>query len=317
MSGSNRGTGNRHLFLQNVIALVWDFDKTLIPGYMQEPLFERFAVDARTFWEEVNALPGEYRKRGVELISTEVLYLNHILEYTRRGIFAGLSNKVLRELGAQLQFYPGLPEFFQRLKARIDADLEFRNHEIRIEHYVVSTGLRQMILGSAIKPFVDGVWGCELLESRSGDQPVVEQLGYVLDNTTKTRALFEINKGSNKHPEIDVNSLMADEDRRIPFQNMIYIADGPSDVPVFSLLNRNGGATFAVYQRGSEAQFRQVNRLQRQGRVQSFGEADFAEGSQTCMWLTATAETIARRIVADRERALGEKVGSPPQHLAD
>ena len=79
MSGQSRG-GNRHLFLQNVIALVWDFDKTLIPGYMQDPLFQHYGVDAQTFWAEVNALPAEYRKRGVELISTEVLYLNHILE---------------------------------------------------------------------------------------------------------------------------------------------------------------------------------------------------------------------------------------------
>lgn len=316
MSRSARGN-NRHLFLQNVIALVWDFDKTLIPGYMQEPLFARYGVDAQTFWSEVNALPAEYRKRGVELVSTEVLYLNHILDYTRRGIFQGLSNTLLRELGRELTFYPGLPDFFDRLRERVQAREEFSNHEIRVEHYVISTGLRQMILGSAINPFVDGVWGCELLESRDGASPVVEQLGYVLDNTSKTRALFEINKGSNKHGEIDVNALIADEDRRIPFQNMIYIADGPSDVPVFSLLNRNGGSTFAVYSRGSESQFAQVNRLQQQGRVESFGEADFRDGSQTCMWLTATTEAIARRIVADRERALGEKVGSPPRHLAD
>src|SRR5208283_2019305 len=75
----------------------------------------------------------------------------------------------------------------------------------------------------------------------------ISQIGMVIDNTTKTRALFEINKGTNKNPAIDVNSNIKPEDRRIPFQNMIYIADGPSDVPSFSVVKRNGGEAYAVY----------------------------------------------------------------------
>lgn len=303
------------LFTQSIIAIVWDFDKTLIPGYMQRPLFEKFGIDEQAFWAEVNALPEKYRARGCQQISTEILYLNHILEYVRKGKFSGLSNQMLRELGSELGFYPGLPDFFSVLKNALLREAVFRHHDIELEHYVVSTGLSQMIFGSAIEPFLDGIWGCELIEDLTEDSDVLANLGYVLDNTTKTRAIFEINKGSNKHPEIDVNARIDERDRRIPVQNMIYIADGPSDVPVFSIINQGGGKTYGVYRPGSNREFQQVNRLQQQGRVQSFGPADYTEGSQTHMWLSNAVSEIANRIVRDRERALGEKVGEAPRHL--
>ncbi len=305
------------LFTQTIIAMVWDFDKTLIPGYMQSPLFEHFGVDERAFWGEVNRLPELYRKRGVEQISTEVLYLNHILQYVRNGRFAGLTNALLQDLGAALSFYPGLPDFFPSLQRSLAADERFQHHGIKLEHYVVSTGLTQMIRGSAIAAYLDGIWGCELLEALDAEDQTLTQLGYVLDNTTKTRAVFEINKGSNKHPEIDVNAQIAEEDRRIPVQNMIYIADGPSDVPVFSVINKMGGRTYGVYAPGKDKEFQQVNQLQRQGRVNSFGPADYTSGSQTHMWLFNAVREIADRIVSDRERVLGEKVGSAPRHLND
>lgn len=302
------------LFTQTIIAVVWDFDKTLIPGYMQRPLFERFGVDEADFWAEVNALPQKYRDAGCEQISTEILYLNHILEYVRDGRFKGLNNALLRQLGAELEFYPGLPEFFGSLRDVL-AEQEYRHNNITLEHYVVSTGLTQMIRGSAIAPYLDGIWGCELLEADNGSGPELSQLGYVLDNTTKTRAVFEINKGTNKHPKISVNSRIEEADRRIPVQNVIYTADGPSDVPVFSVVNRGGGRTYGVYQQGAAQEFQQINNLQQQGRVQSFGPADYTEGSQTSMWLANAVREIADRIIIDRNRALGEKVGDEPRHL--
>jgi hypothetical protein len=316
------------LFMQNIIACIWDFDKTLIPGYMQEPLFAHYRVDPKTFWQEVAELPNYYRKCGLDMIASDTAYLNHILTYAREGVFKGLDNVKLRELGKQIAFYKGLPGFFDEVKQFVRDNPEYRRHEIQIEHYIVSTGLLQMILGSKIAPYIDGVWGCEFVESppppgylsnslpRTTVQPnIISQLAYALDNTTKTRAIFEINKGSNKIRDIDVNAKIPDEDRRVPFQNMIYIADGPSDVPVFSILNRFGGRTFAVYRPGSKEEFSQVNNLQKQGRVQSYGEAKYTEGSQTAMWLKNAIVEIAELIVENRERALGDKIGQPPRHL--
>ncbi len=152
-------------------------------------------------------------------------------------------------------------------------------------------------------------------KTASEDPKIISQIAYALDNTTKTRAVFEINKGSNKIPDIEVNAMIPDEDRRVPFQNMIYIADGPSDIPVFSLINRFGGRTFAVYQPGSSKEFSQVNNLQKQNRVQSFGEANYTGGSQTSMWIKNAITEICSQIVKNRERALGDKIGKPPKHL--
>ena len=185
-----------------------------------------------------------------------------------------------------------------------------------------------MILGSKIAPYVDGVWGCEFVENppqagyldpaslqAPGPSKIISQIAYALDNTTKTRAIFEINKGTNKISDIDVNAKIPDEDRRVPIQNMIYIADGPSDIPVFSIVNRFGGRTFAVYQPGSKEEFSQVNNLQKQGRVQSYGEAEYTQGSQTAMWIENAVSEIAEYIVTNRQRALGDKIGKPPKHL--
>jgi hypothetical protein len=327
-SSARKPEMTQQLFLQNIIACIWDFDKTLSPGYMQAPIFKHYDIDARKFWKEVEQLPVVYKNSGLDLISTDTLYLNHILTYAREGVFKGLNNSRLRKLGAKLEFYKGLPQFFEEIKQFVSKQADWRQHEIQVEHYIVSTGLRQMILGSKIAPYVDGVWGCEFVEdapppgylgkvgkTASGNPGVISQIAYALDNTTKTRAVFEINKGSNKIPEIDVNAMIPDADRRVPFQNMIYVADGPSDIPVFSLINRFGGRTFAVYQPESNKEFAQVNRLQKQKRVQSFGEANYTRGSQTAMWIINAVSEISAQIIVNRERTLGDKIGKPPRHL--
>ncbi|MGD8523648.1 MAG: hypothetical protein PVF56_21040 [Desulfobacterales bacterium] len=316
------------LFLQNIIACIWDFDKTLIPGYMQTPIFEHYQVDPKKFWNEVNALPYYYQKDDPHLMVPDTVYLNHFVTYVREGIFKGLNNAMLRKFGAKIKFYAGLPDFFDRVKHFVKKNSEYRQHDIQIEHYIVSTGLRQMILGSKIAPYIEGVWGCEFVENppssgyldkktvrTSADKKTISQIACALDNTTKTRAIFEINKGTNIISDIDVNAKIPDEDRRVPFQNMIYVADGPSDIPVFSILNQFGGRTFAVYRPGSKEEFSQVNSLQNQGRVQSFGEANYTEGSQTAMWLKNAVSEIADQIVLNRKRAMGDKIGKPPKHL--
>jgi hypothetical protein len=317
------------LFLQNVIVVVWDFDKTLSPGYMQAPLFARFNVEEQAFWAEVNSLPDYYRKRGLGLISRETLYLDHIITYTREGIFAGLNNAMLRELGREIALYEGLPDLLGQLRDRLAKHEGAKQHDIRLEHYVVSTGLREMILGSSIAERVNGVWACEFLEDiappgfdanadpepASSEPRLIRQVGYAIDNTTKTRAIFEINKGTNVHREIDVNAAIAPENRRVPFQNMIYVADGPSDVPVFSVVKSQGGRTYGVFKPGDERELRQVRLLQEDRRIDAFGEADYRPGSQTAMWLGQAVTDVADRITTDRARILESAVGHAPRHI--
>ena len=256
----------RNLHRQNIVACIWDFDKTLIPGYMQAPIFEAFGIDEEQFWKEVNALPDIYAKRGTR-VSYDTIYLNHLISFVKNGCLKGLTNQRLRELGKELRFYDGLPDLFTRLQAVTESRPEYKKHNIKLEHYIISTGLAEMIKGSMIASHVDGIYGCEFIEaplppsySNQDELPLqmefeISQIGTIVDNTIKTRYIFEINKGSNKNPTIDVNASMDRVDRRIPMDRMIYTADGPSDVPVFSVVKSNGGKAYAVFNPESEAEF--------------------------------------------------------------
>ncbi len=314
------------IFTPNIIASIWDFDKTLIPGYMQAPLFKRYAVDETNFWAETNKLVENYARRGYR-ISGEISYLNHILTYVRAGLMPKLNNRVFHELGAELTFYPGLPEFFASCRRFVTEKPEYRKHELVLEHYIVSTGIAEMIRGSAVAAEVDGIWGCEFVESplqpgflrqkefELGADAEIAQIGMMIDNTTKTRALFEINKGTNKNPALDVNARIPPEQRRIHFANMIYVADGPSDIPCFSLVKERRGKTYAVYNPDRPDEFKQNDELQRAERIDHYGKADYRENSETYAWLKMQILEIADRMVEEREAAVAKNVRRPPRHL--
>ena len=312
---------------QNVIAIIWDFDKTLIPGYMQEPIFNAYNIDAKAFWTEVNDLPDKYAQRGIR-VNKDTIYLNHIITCVNQGIFEGLNNKRLREFGEQLSFYSGIPDIFRDLKQLVEVEQKYKNFSIQVEHYIVSTGITEMIKGSKINDFVDGIWGCEFIEEpirsnldirineKDAEDGVLNQIGYMIDNTSKTRAIFEINKGSNKF-NIDVNSKIDREKRRVPFENMIYIADGPSDIPVFSILKQYGGRTFAIYPKGDVKAFNQVNELIKDGRIDMYAEADYQKGTTAYIWLQENVKQIAERIYNHCLKQVIDSAGKVPGHIVD
>ena len=99
---------------RHIIACIWDFDKTLIKGYMQTPIFAEYGIDEKLFWREVNMLPDLYAKRGIN-VSPETVYLNHLLSFVKSGYMKGLSNAKLRQLGSRLEFCDGIPELFEEL----------------------------------------------------------------------------------------------------------------------------------------------------------------------------------------------------------
>lgn len=303
--------------MANIIAIVWDFDKTLVDGYMQDPIFEEYGVDAKKFWSEVNALPEKYMKEQGVKVNPDTIYLNHFINYVKRGIFKGLSNEKLESLGAKLKFYKGIPEIFNKTKKLIEENEIYREYDIKVEHYIVSTGMSRIIKGSCVMPYVENVWGCELIEAPDEDgNLVISEVGYTIDNTTKTRALFEINKGVNKRAEIQVNTKIAEEFRRVHFINMIYVADGPSDIPAFSLVNKHNGATFAIYPKGNMEAMKQVEQMRKDGRVNMYAEADYSEDTTAYMWLCNKIKEFADRI-RDEERAKISRAASCdlPKHL--
>lgn len=307
--------------MANVIAVIWDFDKTLIDGYMQTPLFEEYNVNDSDFWDEVNALPQKYKEKGI-LVNKDTIYLNHILEYVRDGRFKGLNNEKLKSYGPMQHFYPGaidLIKFTNEFLQHSEYSAKYQEYNIKVENYVISTGMRKILEGTDLwkKKWVKGIWGCELIDEINPETQEAElrDIGFTIDNTSKTRALFEINKGIPLHLEIDVNAKVQESSRRVKFNHMIYIADGPSDVPAFSVVKKFGGATFAVYPHGNQEALNQVEKLREDGRVDMYAEADYSEGTTAYMWITHKIEEFANQIYEDERERLAASVSDAPRHL--
>lgn len=303
--------------MANIIAIVWDFDKTLVNGYMQEPIFEEYGYDATQFWKEVNSLPEKYLKEQNVRVNPDTIYLNHFIKLAKNGTFKGLNNEKLKSLGEKLKFYNGVPEIFESTNKAIEDNSLYQAHDIKVEHYIVSTGMSQIIKGSKVIDYVEDVWGCELIEGEDNEgNSCISELGYTIDNTSKTRALFEINKGVNKEGVSDVNLKIPEELRRVPFVNMVYVADGPSDIPAFSLVNKNEGATFAIYPKGDVKAMKQVEQLRSDNRINMYAEADYSEGTTAHMWLINKITEFADRIVKEEKQKLAKYTDvNTPKHL--
>ncbi|MBO4360526.1 MAG: haloacid dehalogenase-like hydrolase [Eubacteriaceae bacterium] len=300
--------------MANIIAVIWDCDKTLIDGYMQDPIFRRFGVDPRSFWAKVNSMPLEYEKKGIR-VNGDTYYLNSFIEGAHDGTFPGLDNAMLREFGREQKYYKGVPQILEDTKKMFSDDREYAQYGIQVEHYIVSTGFAELIRGSILSDYVEDIWGCELLDDGGTDPPVIGRIVYTIDNTTKTRAIFEINKGIGKLEGITVNSRIDRELRRVQFENMIYIADGPSDIPAFSVVKQNGGATFAIYPKGDLQAMRQVEQMRIDGRVDMFAEADYSEGTTAYMWITEKIRQMADRIREKERSAVISSASAAPRHL--
>ena len=308
--------------MANIIAVVWDFDKTLVDGYMQDPIFAEYGVDSKTFWDEVNALPQKYMDEQGVLVNPDTIYLNQFIKYAKEGKFKGLTNAKLKEFGAKLKFYQGIPEIFQKTKKLIEENPTYKEYDIRVEHYVVSTGMTQIIRGSSVMPYVEHVWGCELIEGQDKDgEPCISEIGYTIDNTSKTRALFEINKGVHSkdgREGVEVNTKIPEEFRRVHFINMIYVADGPSDIPAFSLMNKNQGSTFAIYPKGDMKAMKQVEQMRMDGRINMYAEADYTEGTTAYMWICNKITEFAERIRKEEKEKIAKYAAvHTPKHLVE
>lgn len=293
--------------MSNTIAVIWDCDKTLIDGYMQDPIFEYYKVNGGDFWSANGEAIKKSREQGIR-VNDDTFYLNSFIRAAHDGRFEGLSNSKLREFGAKQKFYPGIPEIFKKTKEMFRDEKAYSEYGIQVEHYIVSTGFAEVIRGSVLMDYVEDIWGCELLEDEDG---IISEIVYTIDNTTKTRAIFEINKGK----DVQVNSKIPEELRRVRFENMIYIADGPSDIPAFSVVKKGGGATFAIYPKGDIEAMKQVEQMREDGRVDMYAEADYSEGTTAYLWITNKIQKMADRIRDIEKAKIASSASSVPKHL--
>jgi hypothetical protein len=289
---------------QNTIAIVYDYDQTLSPNYMQdEVLFPAFGIDSGKFWLKSQALVKE---QGFD---QELAYLKALLDYLEMD---RPTNARLRELGAGLQFYPGLPEMFDEFKKGLLRP-EHESLGIKVEHYIISSGLKALIDGSRIAPYVKSIFGCEFAEDASGRITFPKR---VISHTQKTQFLFRINKGLLDYTQ-DVNDHMPPGLRPVPFEHMIYIGDGPTDVPCFTVVRQQGGHAIAVYNPNdpSRNSFRKCFQLVGPAdRVRHIAPADYRAGSHLRLLIEQMTGEIADKMLTRRARDVEDGTVRAPNH---
>lgn len=220
---------------QNIIAVVFDFDDTLTND-STTALLEAHHIDAIDFWSVKQA---KLVQSGWDPTPA---YLKLLLDNVGKGKPLGkLSNAKLRQFGSKLKIYPGLPGLFKDLK-NLASEHQLSNPGV--EFYVISGGLEEIIRGSKIAPHLQGIWGCQF-EEADGE---IRYIKRVVSFTEKTKYLYLINKGlGDTDQPYAVNKDIKKENRRVPFENMIYLGDGLTDVPCFSMLTHFGGKAFGVF----------------------------------------------------------------------
>lgn len=311
LNKSQKGTKR----MSNIIGLIFDFDITLAPEFQQQTLFDKWGITAEQFWGEC----AELGKRGYDM---EHAYMRNLIDYGRRDSQYAINNATLNELGKQIDLYEGLSRkngsrsVFDDLHALLQKK-EFAEHNIELECYCISGGLKPMIEGAFethdLNSYFKEVFACDFDEDEEG------KLGYIKEtvgHTIKTQKLFMIAKGvspkQGDHPSL-VNEVT--HNYRIPFQNIIFLGDGQTDIPAFSLVNKNGGKSIAVYreEKNSDGAIDEERTLKtylngyklavEANRAEQLLPADYSSGKPLKMALLGYVESIAKQIASNTQKS--------------
>lgn len=264
------------------VALMYDFDKTLSTTDMQEYSFiPRVGESSEEFWAQADRLSTEQNMDGI--LASMYLMLKKCnqkdMPITRES-FVGL--------GKDIKWHRGVPQWFDRINAFAESQ------GARVEHYIISSGLKEVIEGTSIAKHFKKIYASEFHYNASG---IATWPQTAINYTAKTQFLFRINKGVlDISDDKQLNSAMAVDDRPVPFTHMIYFGDGMTDVPCMKLVKEYGGHSIAVYP-PRKAKESNVGELIKANRISFATPADYSEGSV----LDQTVKAVIEKIVADHK----------------
>lgn len=282
-----------------VIAIMYDFDKTLCTKDMQEYGFiPKLGMPPKEFWTEANRLAQSMDR---------ILAYMYLMKRKAEAHDVSIRREDFVELGRGVEFFAGVDGWFDRI------DSYAKGLDIVVEHYIISSGLKEIIEGSSISTRFKRIYACEFHYNASG---AVDWPALAVNYTGKTQFLFRINKGVlDISDDLGLNKFVEDDKRPIPFRNMIYIGDGFTDVPCMKLVKVNGGQSIAVYpSRGSKTQ---VEELLLDKRVDFIAQADYRESKQldriVKLILTQMAATNKLFNIHRKQRATRPRVKLKPK----
>ena len=263
-----------------IVAFLYDFDKTLCTTDMQDYAFiPSLGMTPKEFWAEANGFGRGNRIDGI------LAYMyTMIREAEKRN--RPFTREDLVEKGRSIVLFPGVEDWFRRINAFGEAQ------GVQVEHYIISSGLREIIEGSAISGEFKEIYASEFYYDEAG-KPVWPKL--TVNFTAKTQFVYRINKGVlDVSDDKTLNDSMPDDSKRVPFTNMVYMGDGLSDVPCMKMMRAYGGQAIAVYQ---ESNRMGVEDLLAKGRVDFIFPADYSEDTA----LDLTVKNIIRKMsIVDR-----------------
>jgi haloacid dehalogenase-like hydrolase len=250
---------------KKTIALVYDFDGTLSPKPMQEYTFlPKIGEDPKAFWAESNKIA---REQGADPLITYM----HLMYKKAKAAGVRIDRQDLVKLGHDVELFPGVHEWFDAISDYVNIRAEAQG--VAVRHYLISSGLTEIIEGTSIFPRFHNVFASEYWFD-AYDLPYPKR---VITDTGKTQYLFRINKGIEDLGQ-SINHHMPEDQRPIPFSNMIYFGDGDTDVPSMALMRKSGGHAIAVHPAGSKGKNKCLD-LFKAGRVDFFAAADYRIGT--------------------------------------
>ncbi|NLV46602.1 MAG: haloacid dehalogenase-like hydrolase [Candidatus Hydrogenedentes bacterium] len=282
------------------MAICYDFDGTLSPGNMQEyDYIPQLNISSKEFWADV-------RQRAQSQKSDEILaYMALMIEKANADRSKGIqiTRQAFSDYAKKVKLFKGVDDWFSRINN------DGKEIGIAVEHYIISSGIREMIEGTSIAKHFERVYASSFMYDQHG---VAYWPSLAVNYTTKTQFIFRINKGClEEWDNSTINNYQPHAERPIPFERIVYLGDGLTDVPCMRLVKDQGGHSIAVYKPNTKGRKEAAQQLLKEGRVNFIAAGDYSENKEIHRQITS----IIRKVAADAHLlAMATKCNPQPRY---